>query len=76
VAFVGHVFGLWFVGRRLGTRVACQNIAALVLTAGVILAAAIRYGRWGAMVGWLVCHLGWGAYLASAVWRGETGLRR
>jgi hypothetical protein len=76
LAFTGHVFGLWLAGRKLGTTCARRNVAALVLTAAVMVPAALRWGGWGAFGAWLLGHVAWGTYLASAVWRGEAGSER
>jgi hypothetical protein len=73
VAFVGHVFGLWLVGHRLGPAKTSVNRWAIAATAVAMTAGAIVDGGRGVLIGWLIGHLTWSGYLATAVLRGDAG---
>jgi hypothetical protein len=73
VAFVGHVFGLWLAGYRLGPAKTPANCWAVAATAVAMCAGALINGAQGVLIAWLVGHLAWSAYLAYAVLRGDAG---
>jgi hypothetical protein len=73
VAFVGHVFGLWLVGHRLGPARTRTNRWALAATMTAMCAGALLDGTRGALAAWVVGHFAWSLYLAYAVLRGDAG---
>jgi arsenate reductase len=75
VAFVGHVFGLWLLGHRLGAAETRANRVAIGATVAAVGAAYAVVGAGGALVSWLVGHFLWSGYLARAVLRGDAGFR-
>ncbi len=73
VAFIGHVFGLWLVGHRLGPATTRANRWALAATVLAMAAGEMLLGARGFLVGWIVGHFAWSSYLARAVLRGDAG---
>src|ERR1700678_851327 len=73
VGFVGHVFGLWLVGHRLGPATTRANRRALAATVLAMAAGDVLCGARGVFVGWLIGHFAWSSYLARAVLHGEAG---
>ncbi len=55
-AFVGHVFGLWFLERRLGPVMTVRNRVALAVTLTAMIAGGLGRGIAGVLIGWLIGH--------------------